>query len=372
VRGIRGRLLLATGAVVLAALGAVGFLASRASRREFQKIEVVLIDGGKGPPVERRLRESGRSGQTSAFESSVDRGIFGAVLVAGAASLAGVFLVSRRILGPIGRLTEAAERLAAGDLRARVAAAGRDEIGTLANAFNGMASSLLRLEEARKRMVSDAAHEIRSPLTNLKAQLEAIEDGLVRPDPATIASLTAEVNALGRLVDDLRDLAQADAGGMRLDRRPTPLPESVAAALAAVRPRAEAGGVALVSDVPDDVSPVFADGRRLAQIFRNLLANALDHARAGDAITVAAHADGAFARISVADTGPGIPAEHVPHVFERFYRADAARARTDGGSGLGLAIVRDLVRAHGGEVAIQSEPERGTVVRFSLPFIENS
>jgi two-component system sensor histidine kinase BaeS len=239
-------------------------------------------------------------------------------------------------------------------------------------------------------MVTDVAHELRTPLTNLRAQLEAIEDGLVAADEAALRSLHEETLLLSRLVEDLQDLAIAESGGLRLDRGDVAPREALASAAAAFRSRAESEGIALeVEPAPAGLPPVSADPARLAQVLRNLVANALTHTPRGGRVTLRAVRDegaggaagaGAAAyaaadapagapavRFEVRDTGEGIPTEHLPHVFDRFYRADPSRARATGGAGLGLSIVRHLVEAHGGRVAVASAPGAGTVVSFTIP-----
>jgi len=275
--------------------------------------------------------------------------------------------LSRRILAPVEALTTAVRRMGSGDRSARVAERGSDEISTLARAFNAMADALARTEGLRRTLVTDVAHELRTPLTNLRCQIEALQDGLQAADPAALASLHEETLLLARLVDDLQDLALAESGHhLPLRLAPLRLEEVVLAALAAMRTGAQERGITAQSEVPADVV-VNADRERLGQVLRNLLANAATHTPAGGAISVTAHRAGDSVRLVVADTGGGIAAEHLPHVFDRFYRADPSRARATGGAGLGLAIVKQLVEAHGGSVAVASEPGQGTQFTITLP-----
>jgi signal transduction histidine kinase len=375
-KSLRGRLLGATAAVVLAAVGAVGFLASRATHYEFRRVETFRVVGKGDPPLlERRVLESG-AGQAPEAPSgpSVDRWIVAAVVGVGLASLAAVALLTRRILGPVEALTRAARQLESGDLAARVSEERADEIGELARAFNRMANALRRNEETRRNMVGDVAHELRTPLTNLRAQIEAIQDGLAPSDDRAVASLHEETMLLAGLVDDLQDLALADAGELRMSFAGVSIRDSIDRAVKAYAARAEAKNIGLATVVPAFLPPVRADEKRLGQVLRNLLENALTHTGQGGmiSISISASADAAGARVTVADTGEGIPAEDLPRVFERFYRTDRSRSRETGGAGLGLSIVRQLVLAHGGDVSIDSTPGRGTSVSFSLPFIENS
>ena len=298
------------------------------------------------------------------FNRSVTRWVRWVMLGAGLLALGVTLALSGRILGPVGKLTEAARRMAGGDLTARVPVGGADEVAELSEAFNAMAARLERNETLRKQMVSDVAHELRTPLTNLQGRIEALQDELLAPTPEVLASLHEETRALGRLVEDLQELALAEAGALRLDLREVDLrteAEVVTESLAGVPGRA-AVVVAL-----EGLPPVAADPHRVRQILRNLLANALAHTPPCGRVTIAGRAEAGVVVTEVRDTGPGIAPEHLPHVFERFYRADAARGRVTGGAGLGLAVVRQLVRLQGGSIEADSPPGEGAVFSFSLP-----
>jgi signal transduction histidine kinase len=286
--------------------------------------------------------------------------IFATVLVA-------TYLLSRRVLGPIETLTSAVRRMERGDLSQRVEARSGDEIGELAGAFNSMAETIARAERLRRDLVNDVAHELRTPLTNIRCQVEAIQDGLVVADDEALASLHEEVMHLNRLIDDLRDLSLAEAGRLSLDRQPVAVADAVQSAVSALRPRATAGGLALDVRVARDLPPVEADPVRLGQILRNLLDNAAAHTPPGGTIRVSAEARDGAVEITVGDTGSGIAAEHLPRVFERFYRTDPSRTRATGGAGLGLAIVKQLAEAHGGAVRVESDPGRGSAFTVTLP-----
>ena len=277
------------------------------------------------------------------------------------------FALSRRILRPIGELTDAVRRMDAGDLDVRVvaAAASRDEIGHLGRSFNALAARLAELDRLRRQMVGDVAHELRSPVTNLRCILESIQDGLAPADAAAIAALHDEAMYLQHLIADLQDLTLAEAGKLSL------AVSSVEVAAATRQAMAAAGavpGARIAVDLPDALPPVAADPARLEQILRNLLMNARRHTPESGTITVRGRAEGGLVRIEVADTGAGIEAAHLPHVFERFYRADGSRSRATGGAGLGLAIVRHLVRAQDGTVGVASEGAgRGATFVVHLP-----
>jgi signal transduction histidine kinase len=277
------------------------------------------------------------------------------------------FAMSRRILRPVGALTAAADRMRRGDLAARVPVTGDDEISELSRAFNGMAERIAETERLRRQMVSDVAHELRSPVTNLRCTLEAMQDGLVQPDRTSIDTLHDETLFLQRLIADLQDLSLADAG--RLELHPAPLDIAAVVSRAATVPAGASGAMAAVRvDADPGLPTVVGDGDRLEQVVRNLVANARTHTPADGTIDVRVRRDAETVRIEVRDTGRGIAREHLPHVFDRFYRADRSRARATGGAGLGLAIVRQLVAAHGGTVSASSDgPGMGTVFVVTLP-----
>jgi signal transduction histidine kinase len=254
-----------------------------------------------------------------------------------------------------------------GDLTGRISLRSGDEIGQLATAFNAMADGLTRLEQLRRNMVGDVAHELRTPLTNIRGYLEAARDGLVTPDMALVDNLYEEVMLLNRLVDDLQDLALAEAGQLPLERRPVEVSEVARMATEAIRPQVEARGLELSLDLPSDLPPVAADPHRIGQVLRNLFNNALEFTPHGGQITLTARLDGTWVCLEVSDSGPGIAPEQLPFVFERFYRADSSRARATGGAGLGLAIVKQLVEAHGGRVWVKSTSGAGSLFGFTLP-----
>lgn len=276
-----------------------------------------------------------------------------------------VFAVSRRILGPVSELTRAAERMRAGELDVQVPARGDDELSVLARTFNDMAARLAETERLRRQMVSDIAHELRSPVTNLRCTLEAIQDGLASADGPGIEALYDETLFLQRLIADLEELTLADAGQLKVHRRETDL----AALLQRVAGAIPASDRPVVNvEVGADLPSILADADRLEQVFRNLVSNARTHTPPDGRILVRAHREGESVRIDVADTGAGIAAAHLPFVFDRFYRADKSRSRTTGGAGLGLAIARQFVLAHGGSIeAVSDGPGKGATVTVRLP-----
>jgi signal transduction histidine kinase len=298
--------------------------------------------------------------------ATLNRWLLFSALGSGVLAVLLTLALSRRILAPVEALTGAVRRMGSGDLDARVEEGGPDEIGTLARAFNAMADALARTEGLRRTLVTDVAHELRTPLTNLRCQIEALQDGLQPAGPVALASLHEETLLLARLVDDLQDLALAESGRLPMRLSSLPVDEVVMAALASMRTSARGRGITLHAEVPPGLA-VSADRERLGQVLRNLLANAETHTPEGGTISVTVDRAGDRVRLVVADTGTGIAAEHLPHVFDRFYRADPSRARATGGAGLGLAIVKQIVEAHGGTVGVDSEPGQGTRFTISLP-----
>jgi signal transduction histidine kinase len=296
----------------------------------------------------------------------VSRVLLAPLLGGALVSIALLFLAVSRLLAPLRAVTGATRRLASGDRAARVPVAGASEVADLASAFNNMAESLERSETTRRQMVSDVAHELRTPLTNLRCRLEAMQDGLAATDAAALRALHEETLLLSRLVEDLQLLSLADAGRLPLERQRVDVCELATGAIAAMAPRAEADGVTLsLADSPAAFAD--CDPARIAQVFRNLLANALAHTPRGGRVRVLVDARAGSVFAAVRDSGEGIAAEHLPHVFDRFWRADAARTREQGGAGLGLAIVRELVELHGGDVTVTSTPGEGATFRVRLP-----
>jgi len=301
------------------------------------------------------------------FLSQVRASLAWAALLAAALSLALGIAISRLLTAPLGRLTRAAGAVAAGDLSQRVDVRSHDEIGELGSAFNGMTASLAEAEALRKNLMADVAHELRTPLTVVQGNLQAILDGVYPLEMAQVHTLYDETRLLARLVDDLHDLALADAGQLRLERAPVDLAVLARTAVGHFAPGAEAAGVALELAAEEHTPEVIGDAGRLAQVLRNLLSNALRHTPAHGEIRLSAARSGESVEMRVSDTGPGIAPEDLPHVFERFYRADRSRTRESGGSGLGLAIARSIVASHGGTIAAESRPGQGTTIVIRLP-----
>lgn len=306
----------------------------------------------------------------SEFNTSVNRSLIIAIALAGMVGLLLTYFLSRSILRPVDDLIKASRAMEMGDLNQRVTVRSKGELGELAHAFNAMAEGLTRLEQLRQNMVTDVAHELRTPLSNVRGYLEALRDGVVEPTPEMIASIYEEAMLLNRLVDDLQELAMAEAGQLKLVCQPVDIREVIDKAVLSLKPQAREKEVNLGIDIPAELPMVKADPERLGQVLRNLVKNAIINTPPGGEITIYARAVDTQVEVSVQDNGMGIAAEHLPYVFERFYRVDQSRARTTGGAGLGLAIVKQLVEAQGGKVAIDSQIDSGTRVSFTSPIAD--
>jgi signal transduction histidine kinase len=289
------------------------------------------------------------------------------------ASLAGLllalllsYLLTRRVLRPLSEMVMATRQVASGNFATRVEVTANDEVGELGGAFNRMADSLERLERLRKTMVADVAHELRTPLTNLRGYLEGLSDGVLPPEKKTFAMLQQENLRLVNLVEDLQQLARADAADAFLDKRPLELAELLGEILTLYRTNFEERQIAVTCEISASRTTVCADRDKLLQALRNLLENAWKYTPTGGRLTVKADAEDAGIKVSFANSGAPIAAGDLPFIFERFYRADRSRSREAGGAGLGLAIVKQLIEAHGGKVGAESDTEQ-TSIWFWLP-----
>jgi signal transduction histidine kinase len=304
------------------------------------------------------------------LSSSINRSLLlGGSLAVGIALLL-TFVLSRRMTSPIEVLAKAARRLGHGDLSQRVRLQGESEVTALAEAFNSMAADLEYAEQLRRNMVADVAHELRTPLSNIQGYLEAIRDGVVEPDAAAIGSLNEETSLLSRLVNELQELSLAEAGELKLVYQAEDIANLVKQAVTPWQPQVTARKLSLSVELPADLPLVNIDWQRVNQVLHNILENAVAHTPKGGTINVAASGKGKWVEVSVSDTGEGIPAEDLPHIFERFYRVDKSRARATGGSGLGLTIAKRLIEAHGGTIAVQSKLGEGSRFSFTLPIAE--
>jgi two-component system sensor histidine kinase BaeS len=286
----------------------------------------------------------------------------------GALTLAGIlsFLLTRKVLRPLAEMSDSTRRIAAGDYTARVLTPTNDEVGRVALALNHMAENLQRIEHLRKTMVMDVAHELRTPLTNMRGYLEALRDGVVSPSGETFESLHEETLRLVRLVEDLLQLARADASRGTLHLKRLDLLGLASQVLDLLRPQFMAKGIGV--DVQQGIAPglVMGDAEKLTQVFRNLFQNAWQYTPPGGTVRFTMERVPEGIKVVFANTGEEIAAEDLPYIFERFYRGEKSRSRELGGAGLGLAIVKELVEAHGGQVGADSRPSE-TRIWFILP-----
>ncbi|GAA2485439.1 sensor histidine kinase [Winogradskya humida] len=289
-------------------------------------------------------------------------GLFGLVVVA----LVGTALIARRVSRPVARITEASRQLADGRLDVRVPARGTSELARLSASFNAMAEAVQRSEERQRRLVADVAHELRTPLSNLRGYLEGLQDGVVEPSKELFASLHEETLLQRRILDDLQVLALAEAGDLKYTKSPVDLADLAAGGVTAHRAVAAEAGVAFTVDTPAPVI-VEADADRLRQVLGNLLTNAIRYTDREGHVLVRVRAHDTEAILTVQDTGVGMTASDLTRVFDRFWRADPARQRATGGTGLGLTIAHRIVTDHGGRIEVTSKPHLGTTFTVHLP-----
>jgi len=317
------------------------------------------------------------------------------LLFAAVMSLGLSYALSRALVQRVTALHHGARALADGDLSARVAVAGADELAALAAQFNQMATQLAvaaeereRLEAVRRDLIAAISHDLRTPLASLRLMTEALADGLV-DDPATttryLATMRGQIGHLSGLIDDLFELAQLDAGALRLELQRASLDDLISDALEGIRPQAAAKGVQVCGSVAPGVGPVLVAPQKIERVLYNLVTNAIRHTPSDGVGTISAMPEGQrpdenvpspaprplspapFVLVEVADTGEGIAPEDLPWIFDRFYRGEKSRSRATGGAGLGLAIARGIVEAHGGRIWAESAQGRGTRIRFTLP-----
>lgn len=336
-----------------------------------QALSEVELDAGTPIPVDGQTvgtlmivaEGSVQESLDSEFLRQVNQSLLWAGLAAAVVALVLGLLLARQLTAPLRALTQAAHQLSEGELP-QVEIGSRDEVGELGQAFNQMARSLMQQKALRRNLMADIAHELRTPLTVIRGDLEAMLDGVFDATPGALASLQEETLLLSRLVDDLRALAQAEAGQLQLAREPTDLADLLRGVVTAFDLQAESQGQSLSLELPSSLPPVDADAQRVRQVVANLVSNALRHAPESGRVVVSAVLEPGEVRVSVADDGPGIAPEDLPHVFDRFWRGGKPRVE---GSGLGLAIARELVRAHRGEIWVESELGTGSTFCFTLP-----
>ncbi|WP_111642701.1 ATP-binding protein [Marinimicrobium alkaliphilum] len=305
------------------------------------------------------------------FAEQQRRQLFWITLIALSLAAAIAIPFAAAIVRPISRLQGASARLAAGDYSQRLPEQGRDELADLARDFNHLAAALADNLSARQRWVADISHELRTPVAVLQAELEALRDGISRPDPETLNSLHQEILRLGRLIGDLHELSLADAGALSYRMHSLDLMAVLRQALEHARPLMAQRCISCTLKGPDTAVPVRGDNERLTQLFNNLIRNTLDYtegsAEQPGTLVIEVQVTPEQVWVSWQDSPPGVPDEALSHLFERLYRVDGSRDRASGGSGLGLAIAREIVHAHGGEIRATHSPLGGLALRLTLP-----
>lgn len=303
------------------------------------------------------------------FRASFNEALLYAALTATIAALALSFLFSRSVVAPVLAMSHATQRIADGRYDERLQVTGTDELAQLATRFNQMAERLDQVESMRRRLIGDVSHELRTPLTAIKGSMEGLMDGVLPANEETFQQIHFEADRLNHLVDDLQELSRVEARADQLDLRPLDVSSLVQTVTKRLAPQAQSKRIALDFDPTPVLPPVLVDEDRAIQILTNLTGNALQYTSEGGRITISAKRISDEIQISVSDTGVGIPPEHLPHIFDRFYRVDKSRSRqAGGGSGIGLTIARALVEANGGRIWAESAGVGdGSAFTFTLP-----
>ncbi len=314
------------------------------------------------------------------FQAGVMEALIWASLAATIAAIIVSWFVSRQVVTPLQRITQASQRIAEGHYEERVEVPGNiqrdelDELAQLALRFNQMAARLDQTETMRRQLIGDVAHELRTPLTVIKGTMEGLMDGILPAESATYQQVHQEVDRLQRLVADLQDLSRVESGAVPLSLQPIPVDRLIKTVTGRLSRLFEDKDVQLQIHLPDHLPPLLGDEDRLTQVLVNIVGNALKYTPEGGLVEVScepgspARRQDRMATFAVKDSGIGISAEHLPHIFTRFYRVDKSRARASGGSGIGLTIAKSIVEAHGGKIWVESEGEgKGSTFFFTLP-----
>ncbi len=363
-RGLMARVFAAN--LVVVAVAVIGALVVGSA------LSPLLLDRHMGMMGRTMAQMPGMNAMTAdleaAYRTALSQSLGWAAVVATVAAAGVAWVVTLRLLAPLRALQAASTAIAAGRRGARLDEDAPGELGDVAAAFNGMAEAIERGESERRRLVADLAHELRTPLSNLRGYVEALEDGVFELDDATRAALGRQVERLERLVADLATLHDVEAGQVSLEIAPTDIAALASAGVAAVQVRFADQGIALTCSAPPGGACANADSVRVGQVLENLLANALRHTPVGGAVAVVVRATGEGVRVEVRDTGPGVPVREREAVFRRLYRGDPARGATVGvGSGVGLTIAKALVERQGGAIGVGEAPGGGAAFWFVLP-----
>lgn len=340
----------------------------------------VVVDGTPVAVLYLQISPERRKPSRRSFNQLLNEALAVAGLLAVVVAVVFGAAFARRITRPIQEMKRVAERMAEGDYAQRVSNPGKDEVGQLAASFNHMAatlerdvSELKRQEQFRREMVANISHDLSTPLTAIQGFSEALRDGVIRSPEEQhelLETINKEALRLRRLVHDLQDLSQIESGQPRIERRPLHLPGLLEETLKVVQPEVQQQRLHVTSQVDPELPLALADEDRTTQVLLNLLDNAIRYTPQGGQVHVQAQRQNGCIRVAVRNSGPPIPAEALPRIFERFYRADQSRNKETGNSGLGLAIVKAIVEAQGGQVVVTSSADEGTEVAFTVPLCE--
>lgn len=330
------------------------------------KRQSIIIDGKKQGTL--LLYQKSLQNLEKEFLHSANLAIVLSILIASLCAVVLAYWMTRKITIPLKKLVKGAKKTAEGGTWEKVSIPTKDEFHELGEAFNEMAHKLSQNEEARKKLVADVAHELRTPLSILQGKLESIQEGVIEPSEKVILELTDEVYRLNRLVKDLQQLSLAEAGKLPLHLKPVVVKELIERICGQLQWSAEEKNITLRCDKIPEHAVLELDPDRFTQVIVNLVGNALRHTPEGGTIEVSVQEDTEAVHLNISDNGPGIPEEALPFIFERFYKNDPARSRSGGGTGLGLSIAKGFVEAHGGTLTVQSERNKGTV--FTVTFLK--
>lgn len=315
------------------------------------------------------IRTQQRSPLQKTFIGSVNRSVLTGGIIAGIVGIVLALLFSRNILKPIRELTEATKKMQQGELDQRVDTSSGGEIGKLGESFNELARRLKEQKTLREEMVSDVAHELRNPLSNIQGYLEGLKEGMIDPTKQVFETLHQQSLVLNRLVNDLRDVNRAKAGKLNLDKKLLVLEDIISREIKALKAKAEENDVELSQNL-NGPNLLEADPERISQVVRNLIDNAITHTPKGGEINIESRTTSGEVVTTVSDDGAGIPEEDLPHIFDRFYRVDKSRSRGTGGTGLGLTIAKEIIESHGGRIMAKSREGKGSTFEFTLPLPE--
>lgn len=327
----------------------------------------IIVDGQVVGSLSVNLPAPSYSANEDSFRQSIVRSVLLSVIVTGSISTVLLLVMAHPLLSTLEALTSAAKKVTENELKQRVPVRSQDEIGQLAKVFNQMADKLAHTEQLRKNMVTDIAHELRTPLSNLRGYMEALRDERIEPSIDLFDALHEQALTLNRLVDDLQELSLADTGHLQLNREAIAVQPLVERAVRFMQQAAKDAKVSINLDISDNMPTLFADVDRISQILINLLRNAVQYTLPNGQIDLKAYSDSERITIKIHNSGEGIPAEHLSYIFERFYRVDPSRTRATGGSGLGLAIVKQLIEAHDGTITVDSQLGQGATFTLTFP-----